>query len=311
LQERGVQFREGCTSVPGLIAWRESRPLIVVGVTCAETCVVLKARLHALRSAGFRVVLIASPGPLLDCIASEEGIEALAIPMRREIAPLRDMVSLCRLFCALRRLQPDLTEFSTPKAGLLGTLAAKWCRVPARIYMLRGLRLETLTGIRRRILLSAERIAAACAHLVVCNSESLRAQAMALRIADESKLHLIGSGSSNGVDVDRFSPGPDEVRKRLGIAQNAPVIGFVGRLTRDKGVPELIEAFDHIVAAAPLARLLLVGWFDESEDSIGEELRARIDHHPSIVRTGFVEDTTSYYRAMDMIVWFLFIISYI
>jgi glycosyltransferase involved in cell wall biosynthesis len=231
-----------------------------------------------------------------------EGIATVAIPMRREIAPLRDMVSLWRLFRALRRLQPDLTEFSTPKAGLLGNLAAKWCRVPARIYMLRGLRLETLTGFRRRLLLAAERIAAGCAHLVVCNSESLRAQAMALQIADESKLHLIGSGSSNGVDVERFSPGPEEVREGLGIPQNAPVIGFVGRLTRDKGVPELIDAFDQIVAASPLARLLLVGWFDESEDSLSEELRARIDHHPSILRTGFVADTAPYYRAMDMMV---------
>jgi glycosyltransferase involved in cell wall biosynthesis len=168
--------------------------------------------------------------------------------------------------------------------------------------MLRGLRLETLTGLRRRVLLIAERIAAACAHLVVCNSESLRAQATALQIADESKLHLIGSGSSNGVDVDRFSPGPEEVRERLGISPHAPVIGFVGRLTRDKGVPELIDAFDQIVAAAPRARLLLVGWFDESDDSLSEELRARIDHHPSIVRTGFVADTAPYYRAMDMMV---------
>jgi glycosyltransferase involved in cell wall biosynthesis len=297
-----VQFREGFTSVPGLTVGSDSRPLIVVGVTCAETCLVLEARLRALRSAGFRVVLITSPGPLLDCIASVEGIATVAIPMRREIAPLRDMVSLWRLFRALRRLQPDLTEFSTPKAGLLGNLAAKWCRVPARIYMLRGLRLETLTGFRRRLLLAAERIAAGCAHLVVCNSESLRAQAMALKIGGESKLHLIGSGSSNGVDVERFSPGPEEVREGLGIEQNAPVIGFVGRLTRDKGVPELIEAFDQILAAAPLARLLLVGWFDESEDSLSEELRTRIDHHPSIVRTGFVADTAPYYRAMDMMV---------
>ena len=80
------------------------------------------------------------------------------------------------------------------------------------------------------------------------------------------------------------------------------MIGFVGRLTRDKGVPELIEAFDQIVAASPLARLLLVGWFDESEDSLSQELRTRIDHHPSIVRTGFVADTAPYYRAMDMMV---------
>src|SRR5438045_711225 len=122
-------------------------PLIVVGITHPQTCLVLAARLRALKAAGFLVVLICSPGAWLDRIAQEEDVETVPIPIRREMAPLADLISLIRLCRVLRRLRPDMTEFSTPKAGLLGCLAARLCNVPVRVYMLRGLRLETLTGL--------------------------------------------------------------------------------------------------------------------------------------------------------------------
>ncbi len=235
-------------------------------------------------------------------MAADEGIETLAIPIRRQISPVHDLLSLWRLCAALSRLRPQLTEFSTPKAGLLGNVAAWWCGVPVRVYMLRGLRLETLRGIKQRILLAAERIASACAHHVVCNSESLRAKAVDLGLAPAAKVKLIGDGSSHGVDVERFCPGPDRMRAQLGIPGPVPVIGFVGRLTRDKGVPELVDAFERMLDRVPSARLLLVGWFDESEDGLSEELRARIDTHPRILRTGFVQDAAPYYKAMDVMV---------
>jgi glycosyltransferase involved in cell wall biosynthesis len=263
---------------------------------------VLGDRLRALREAGFRVTFISSSGEHLYRLVEEQGVEALPIPIERRIAPIADVVSLVRLFRALRRLKPDITEFSTPKAGLLGNLAAWLCRVPSRVYLLRGLRLETESGLKRRILLAAERLSAACAHVVLCNSESLRERALELRIAPANKLQVLGDGSSNGVDVEQFAPGPDIKRGPLGLPVHAPVIGFVGRLTRDKGVPELIEAFDAILESEPSARLLLVGWFDESEDALSEQLQVRINRHPRITHTGFVADTSPYYRAMDVMV---------
>ncbi len=277
-------------------------PTIVVGVTHAQTCLVLGARLRALRNAGFRVLLLCSPGPLLDITASREGVERIALPMQRGIAPFADLVSLYRLWRLIGECRPDIVEFSTPKAGLLGTLAA-WLRgVPRRVYMLRGLKLQTTSGFKRRILLATERLAARCAHVVLCNSESLRTETLALRVAPLSKLHLLGEGSSNGVDINRFSPGPSPIRERLGIPRSVPVIGFAGRLTRDKGLPELCEAFDLILCSEPSTRLLLVGWFDVSEDALDPGLRVRILHHPNIYCTGFVPDTAPYYRAMDLLV---------
>lgn len=277
-------------------------PHIVVGITSPSTCMVLTGRLRALREAGFRVTLISSPGELFDRVAQREGVEKIALPMERGIAPLADIVSLVRLWRLLRRIGPDIVEFSTPKAGLLGTLAARLAGVPTRVYMLRGLRLETARGFRRRILLAAERVAASCAHTVLCNSESLCARALALHIAPACKLQLLGTGSSNGVDIERFSPGRNDVRKRFKLPPDGPVLGFVGRLTRDKGIPELIEAFDLILQRRPEAYLLLVGWFDASDDSLDAQLRARIRSHSHIVRTGYVENTAPFYRAMDLLI---------
>jgi len=251
--------------------------------------------------AGFRVILISSPGEWASRLAADEGAGHVAIPMHRSISPLADVVALARLCRTIRRLRPDLTEFSTPKAGLLGNIAAWICRVPTRIYLLRGLRLETATGLTRLLLRGSEWLAAACAQTVVCNSKSLLTQARALSLAPSSKLRLIADGSSNGVDTERFLPGPDRIGSSLGIPRGVPVVGYVGRLTRDKGIPELLDAFEQLLLSRPSARLLLVGWFDESEDKLSHELRARIKAHPQIVHTGFVPDTSAYYRAIDVL----------
>lgn len=297
---------EVCQPAPLLRFGGFDRPLIVVGVTHPQTCLVLRGRLRALRQSGLRVVLISAPGELATLIAAEEGVEHLAIPMKRGISPLADLVSVFRLASALWRLRPVLAEFSTPKAGLLGNIAGFFCRIPVRIYLLRGLRLETASGLQRKILEISERIAAACSHLVVCNSESLRSHALELGLAPQRKLRVIGNGSSGGVDVRRFAlnseSGPDVARAGLGIAGNMPVIGFVGRPTRDKGIPELLETFEQVLKEFPQAMLLLVGWFDDSEDALNWAECAWIETHPRIVCTGFVSDTAPYYHAMDLLV---------
>ncbi|MGA2534518.1 MAG: glycosyltransferase family 4 protein [Terracidiphilus sp.] len=233
---------------------------------------------------------------------SPEGVSIIALPMRRDIAPLADLLSLLQLWWLLLILKPDIVEFSTPKAGLLGSFAALLAGVPVRVYMLRGLKLETSKGLKHAILLAAERGAAICAHSVLCNSQSMLAEALTLRLAPAAKLRLLGKGSSNGVDVERFSPGPSHVRDWLGIPEDAPVIGFVGRLTRDKGVPELLDAFEAILQTEPQARLLLVGWFDVAEDALGAKCRALIANHARIHCTGFVNDTAPFYRVMDVMV---------
>lgn len=277
-------------------------PRIVVGITDSQTCLNLTGRLRALREAGFHVTLISSPGEEMNSIVAREGAEPIALRMKRNIAPLADIISLLRIVRLMRRLRPDIVEFSSPKAGLLGSLAAWFAGVPVRIYMLRGLKFQGATGIKRSMLIAAERVAAACAQIVLCNSHSMRAEAIAAQIAPAAKLHLLGAGSSNGVDVERFLPGLSDVRDRLGLPPSVPVIGFVGRLTRDKGIPELLDAFDLILASVPDSHLLLVGWYDRAEDALSADLKTRIESHPRIHFTGYVADTAPWYRVMDLLV---------
>ncbi|WP_263357812.1 glycosyltransferase family 4 protein [Acidicapsa ligni] len=283
---------------------RPAMPLLrmVVGVTSAQTCLVLTGRLGALRRAGLEVTLVSSPGELLDRTAESEGVAAHSIQTQRGIAPISDLLSFFRVLIFLARVKPLITDFSTPKMGLLGNVAAWMLRVPHRVYTLRGLKLESSRGWKRSVLLRSERLAAWCAHVVLCNSESLLSEAQLLGVAPKRKLHVLGNGSSNGVDTDRFSPGVSSIRGELGIAKRDVVLGFVGRLTRDKGVPELLIAFDAVLGREPDCWLLLVGWFDAAEDALEERWRERIAGHPRILHVGFVADTASYYRAMDMLI---------
>jgi glycosyltransferase involved in cell wall biosynthesis len=274
----------------------------LIGVTSDQTCLVLRGRLRALRLAGFEVTLVSAPGEMLTRLANEEGVAACELPMRRGIAPAADFLSFVAVCRILLRLRPAITDFSTPKAGFLGNLAAWALRVPHRVYTLRGLKLEGSRGGKRRLLLCVERVAAGCAQLVLCNSFSLQAAARTLQIAPEKKLRLLGDGSSNGVDAEKFSPGASGVRNALGIGEGDLVLGFVGRLTNDKGIPELLMAFEQILRAEPRCWLLLVGWFDRAEDALESSWRFHIAGHWRIRYTGFVVDTVPYYRAMDLFI---------
>src|SRR5205085_8104255 len=108
---------------------------------------------------------------------------------------------LIRLYREFRRFRPQLVNAGTPKAGLLGMLAAWAARVPVRVYTLHGLRLETARGIKLRVLRAMERLAMRCAHRIICVSPSLRESCLGHRLARPEKLVVLGSGSCNGIDT--------------------------------------------------------------------------------------------------------------
>jgi glycosyltransferase involved in cell wall biosynthesis len=281
-------------------------PRLVYIMTSAPSAMFLRGQLTFMRERGFEVVVISAPGDELGLIREREGVTTVPIPMEREINPLKDLVSLLRLYTVLRRLRPAIVNAGTPKAGLLGMIAACAARVPVRIYFLLGLRLETTRGIKRFVLSVAERCASAFAHGVICDSESLRRLYVKLGYTTEAKTCVPGKGSPNGIFADEITPTPQvrerarALRARLGIPDGAPVVGFAGRLTRDKGVPELLDAFDLILASFPDARLLMLGDFEEG-DPIPKSYLKRLRSHPLVVMTGFVSDPASYYRIMDIV----------
>ena len=283
-----------------------SRRRVVLGVTASISAAFFSGQASGLREAGYDVTIVSSPGDELNAVAAREGVSAAAIPMQREISPIADCVSLLRLVRMLLRVRPTISDFGTPKAGLLGSIAAWIARVPCRIYTVRGLRLETVHGLKRALLFSSEWIACRCATRVRCVSPSLRDQIVALGIAPPDKTVVLGSGTCSGIDVSRFLPDAktpaktEQLRQALGILAGAPVVGFVGRFTRDKGIGELVDAFDALKQNVPGVSLLLVGDF-EAGDPVPRSVRDRIEQDPSIVRAGFVGDTAPYYHLMDVL----------
>jgi glycosyltransferase involved in cell wall biosynthesis len=265
----------------------------------------MEGQLAYLRSQGFEVTVITAPGPMLDAVATREGVRVLGVPMRREIAPLADLRSLLHLLKELRGLRPHIVSASTPKAGLLGTIAARISGVPVVVYHLRGLRFEAATGLKRRVLIATEHVAARCAHRVLCNGESLRARFVELGCAPAAKTFVPADGTSNGVDAERFAPSAEvadwaaKERIRLGFPPEAVVIGFVGRFTRDKGIGDLVRAFREAVARRPELRLLLVGDADET-DPVEPEVLEWLKADPRVVTTGFLKEPAPYYAMMDV-----------
>src|SRR5258705_27992 len=143
------------------------RPQVVHVVTSDLAIKLMRGQLQYLQHDGFDVTLICSPGRWVDSVGRMEGVQIIELPMAREIAPLRDLMSLWRLCRIIRALRPAVTNVGTPKAGLLAGFAAWVNRVPCRIYTLRGLRFETMNGLKRRLLVYTERLACHFADRVI------------------------------------------------------------------------------------------------------------------------------------------------
>jgi len=284
------------------------RPRLVIAVNSSIAIGFLQGQLEYFQDRGFDATVLSPDRRKGEWeVARPEGVPIIEVPMEREIAPVRDVVSLWRLWRVMRALCPAVTNVGTPKAGLLGGLAAWLNRVPCRFYTLHGLRFETTKGLKRRLLIYAERLACRFAHRVICVSQSVREKAIASGLTSREQAVVFGSGSCNGVDAARFAATPKmmrraaELRRQLGIPADAPVVIFVGRLTCDKGIPELMEAFLRLGNQFPDLRLLLVGCF-EDEDSLPVDTRRCLETHSRVIFAGPVQDTAPYYAIADVLV---------
>lgn len=282
------------------------RPLRLVHVTTVpESLFFLRGQPRYLRQRGFEVTAVSSPGEILERFGRDEEVRAHAVPMARAITPARDLVALARLTALLRRVRPDIVDAHTPKGGLLGMLAARLAGVPVRIYHLHGLRYLTARGLSRRVLRLTERLSAALATRVLCVSRSVADVAAAEGVVPAGKLGVLLGGSINGVDAaGRFvPPSPGEAasaRAALGIPADAPVLGFVGRLVREKGIVELWRAWSSLREELPALRLVLVGPL-EPWDPLPREVQAGLEGDARVLMAGLRWDTPRYFRALDVL----------
>lgn len=283
---------------------------ILLGVTADMSIRLMGGFPQYLSNRGWDVHVVSSPGQLLDELDHEPGITTHRIQMARRPAPLADLVALARWVLLLLRIRPDITSVGTPKAGLLGGIAAWLTRVPVRIYLLRGLPLETAVGIKYTLLRILERLAFATAQKALSVSPSLSARAIELGLVPSKKILVLGAGSSNGVDMLHFRPAESKassadrqesmiLARELGLDVEVPIIGFVGRLTEDKGLGHLANARDILHGRGVDHQLLVVGGIDDSAAPATLEQLGRSGRTP--IQTGHVWDTAPYYRLMDVL----------
>ena len=285
-----------------------NRPRLVIAVNSSIALGFLQGQPEYFQNSGFDVTVLCPEKRSGEWeVARPENVQVLVVPMEREIAPLQDLRSAWHLWGILRKLRPTVTNVGTPKAGLLGGFVAWLTRVPCRFYTLHGLRFETTTGLRRKLLIFAERLACRFAHRVVCVSPSVLEKAVASRLVDRERAVVFGAGSCNGVDVSRFAPTPErirraaELRSQFRIPADAPVAMFVGRLTSDKGICELLQAFLQIEDRFPQLRLLLVGSFEDG-DPLPGGIRKRLETHERVILAGPVNDPAPYYAIADVLI---------
>ncbi|MGM0899169.1 MAG: glycosyltransferase family 4 protein [Bacillota bacterium] len=282
---------------------------VLHAMTIAQSLQLVQGQLHEMEVRGYEVKALTSEGSYARIFEEAEGVRVLHVNMEREIAVKKDLESLLACIRVIRSEKPDIVNAGTPKAGLIVSLAACICRVPVRIYNVLGLRLETTSGIKRQILLRAEKIAAASSTHLLAVSPSLKQQIIELGIAPPEKIKILGHGSVNGFDLERFELDAEmkervaDLRKAYGWTGDELVIGSMGRITKDKGIDETVRAFTELNEQHPNLRLLIVGDY-ESGDAVSERTRETITENPHIVHEDYQMDPVPFYHLMDL---FLFL----
>jgi glycosyltransferase involved in cell wall biosynthesis len=283
-----------------------SRPRLVHIVTVPATLSLMRGQLGFCARAGFDVHVVASfgaePRPEVD-----EGLTLHSVEMNRRLAPVADLASVARARTLLYRLAPDVVQAGTPKAALVGMIAARLCGTRVRIHHVRGLAHATAAKARSMAAAAATRLSCSLSTQVLCVSESVRETLVQEGFCAREKTHVLAHGSSNGVDAERrFNPANhagarSEVRRSLGIPEDAVVIGFVGRLVRDKGIETLFDAWSRLREQFASAFLLLVGPFEDG-DPLPPRVRDGLVSDPrvKVTSTGWGQ-AAPLYSAMDVV----------
>ena len=199
------------------------------------------------------------------------GVEVISVDIHREIAPFADTAALVSLARLYRERAFDLVHSFGPKAGLLSAAAGRLAGTRARLHTFTGQVWATRSGPMRALLRSLDGVTARLATHVFADSASQRDFLEQAGVAPRGRVEVLGKGSLSGVDLQRFRPDAESrraARAELGIDDAAPLVLFMARLTRDKGVLDLARAFAHLDAPATL---VVVG---PDEEGLRGEVRA-------------------------------------
>lgn len=273
-------------------------------VTSAGSLGFVKGQLRYVAENGYDCFAV-SGGPEESAreFTEREGMPTILIPhLVRPISIGNDLRALSELIRLFRREKPDIVHANTPKASLLGMVAAWICRVPHRIYTVTGLRFETSTGFMRWLLKTMERITCACATKVVPEGQGVKKTLYREHITSKP-MAVLHNGNINGIDLKHFDRTPEVVEQAKRIREEVGgsfTYLFVGRLVRDKGVTELVDAFERVHIKHPETRLLLVGTQEPELDPLPDKTQRLIADKDAIIEAGWQNDVRPWFVASDL-----------
>ncbi|AEI48143.1 glycosyltransferase family 4 protein [Runella slithyformis] len=282
---------------------------VVQTFTVPVSLLFLEGQIEFWQKNGYDVHVLTAPGDELTHLGRQNKVKTSAISLSRRKFDIRKNVQgLLQFRRYFRQEKPLIVHGNTPKAAFLSMIAAKMENIPIRIYEMHGLPLETARLSSKLWLFLAEKLCCWIATHVIAVSPSLRKAVIGGGLVAASKISVMHHGSCNGVDTQRkFNPSlintqdTTRLKKSYGISPAQPVVGFVGRLTKDKGVIELYKAWQRVKRRFPEALLLVIGEVDERVP-LSKQWLARLDADESIIRTGHVTDMPSHYALMDFLV---------
>tara|TARA_B100000035_G_scaffold313245_1_gene326530 strand:- start:4837 stop:5991 length:1155 start_codon:yes stop_codon:yes gene_type:complete len=269
----------------------------------------LRGQMSFMSKNGFEVIMISSEGKGLNDVIKNEQCRHFIIPLTREITPFRDIIATFSLYRLLLLEKPDIVHTHTPKAGIVGMLASFLAKVPVRLHTVAGLPLLEAKGLKRLVLNLVERLTYKFSTKVYPNSYGLKDIILKNRFTKEDKLCVIGNGSSNGIDTSFFDPKlftsekKKSIRSKLGIKKNDFVFIFVGRLVADKGINELVEAFNELCLQFENIKLLLVGPSENNLDPLSEKTKLSISNHNKIISVGYQGDVRPFFAVSHLLVF--------
>jgi len=255
----------------------------------------------------YNVIAVSSEKEYLEKIGKRENVATHHIEMTRKITPLHDLFSVVKMYFFFKKVKPFIVHTHTPKAGIVGMLAARLAGVPHRLHTVAGLPLLEATGFKRKVLDFVEQLTYSCATKVYPNSKALLNIINENKYCPSAKLKVIGQGSSNGINTDYFNDNhfsteqKSELKKQLNINEDDFVFIFVGRIVADKGINELITAFSELQQQK--VKLLLVGPLEQELNPLLPETLQQIQSNANIISVGYQNDVRPYFAISNALVF--------
>lgn len=228
----------------------------------------LRLQMESLLKQGFNLSAVTSSKGDWSRLEKVEDLQCIKLDIARDPAPIKDIVSLFKLYRLFKNQKFDLVHSTTPKAGLLCALASWSAKTPVRLHTFTGQTWATKKGISKWVLRFFDKCIVLLNSQCYADSESQRQYLIKEGVGDEISIKVLGQGSLAGVDLNRFNRQlwlneQKNTRLKLGVASDSFVLIFIGRLSREKGIFELIEAFEALKKKHDKLDLILVGPSEE------------------------------------------------